>query len=260
MKFTLICDESGTNDRYLVVGALTIPRTNHAILAKELLELKRSLGFHDYGEIKWGKVSQTYLERYQKLLSWFFEKLKANNFRFRAHVVDTSARIYRQYGEGDLERSFYKIYYHLLFQSVRRLALDEDGSSVLILLDDKRNRYPFQLPTLKRTLNLNLLRALKIKKLVANVEPRHSSGERVEPFIQIVDILIGAIGYVRNAHIQKPDASPARIEMIKFLQEKAGTSFALDTTVRAAFNLWTFDVKIAMQRRENYKKKNRPIS
>ena len=45
MKFTLICDESSTSDRYLIVGALTIPRTNHAILTKELLELKRSLVF-----------------------------------------------------------------------------------------------------------------------------------------------------------------------------------------------------------------------
>ena len=140
------------------------------------------------------------------------------------------------------------------------MAVEEDGSNVLILLDDKRNRYPFQLRTLKRTLNLSLLRKLRLTKLVANVEPRHSSGERGESFIQIVDILIGAIGYVRNAHIQKSDASPARIEMVKFLQEKAGTSFALDTTVRAAFNLWTFDVEIAMQRRENYKKKNRPVS
>ncbi len=61
MKFTLICDESSTSDRYLIVGALTIPRTNHPILSKELLELKRSLGFHDQGEIKWGTEQPRYI-------------------------------------------------------------------------------------------------------------------------------------------------------------------------------------------------------
>jgi hypothetical protein len=45
MKFNLICDESGTSERYLVVGGLTLPRTNHEAVAKELavaMERKQS--------------------------------------------------------------------------------------------------------------------------------------------------------------------------------------------------------------------------
>ena len=41
MKFTLICDESGTAERYLVVGGLTVPRTNHLALAAELQDHAR---------------------------------------------------------------------------------------------------------------------------------------------------------------------------------------------------------------------------
>src|SRR5207249_9963039 len=94
---------------------------------------------------------------------------------------------------------FYKIFYHLLFQSVRRLALEEDGSNVLILLDDKTNRYPFRLPVLKKALNAGLKRDLKLGNLVANVEPRQSSGPNAEPLIQIVDVLIGALATCATA-------------------------------------------------------------
>jgi hypothetical protein len=257
VKFNLICDESGTSERYLVVGGLTLPRTNHEALAKELIELKKNKGFRAEGEFKWGKVSKAYLPHYQELLKWFFGHLASNHLRFRAHVVDTSAHVYRQYGEGDREKAFYKIFYHLLFQSVRRLALEEEGSNVLILLDDKTNRYPFQLSLLKKALNAGLKRQLGIAELVANVEPRQSSGITAEPMIQIADILIGAIGYVRNGHLNQPSASPAKIEMVTFLQGLAGTGFAFDTAARAPFNLWTFDVAVAMERRELHQKKNR---
>lgn len=54
MKFTLICDESGTSERYLVVGGLTLPRTNHMALAAELAALKKSKGLRAEGEFKWG--------------------------------------------------------------------------------------------------------------------------------------------------------------------------------------------------------------
>jgi len=257
MKLDLICDESSTSERYLVVGGLTLARTNHEALALELAAFKKAKGLRAEGEFKWGKVSKGYLPRYQELLEWFFRHLKANHLRFRAHIVDTSAHAYRRYGDGDKEKAFYKIFYHLLFQSVRRLALEEEGSNVLILLDDKTNRYPFRLPVLKKALNAGLKRELGISDLVANVEPRRSSGANAEPLIQIVDVLIGAIGYVRNGHLNQPGASPAKVEMVKFLEGLAGTGFSFDTAASAPFNLWTFDVTVAMKRKQIYQKKNR---
>lgn len=257
MKFNLICDESGTSERFLVVGALTLPRTNHEALSAELVAFKKARCLRLEGEFKWGKVSKTYSPHYQQLLEWFFQHLQANHLRFRAHVIDSSSHTYRQYGEGDTEKAFYKVYYHLLLQSIRRLAVEEEVSSLLVLLDDKINRYPFRLPVLKKALNAGLKFRLGQANLVANVEPRQSSGPKAEPLIQIVDVLIGAVGYVRNGHILKPDASPAKIRMVKFLEELAGTSFAFNTVAKAPFNLWTFDVAVAMARRQKYQQKNR---
>jgi hypothetical protein len=253
MKFTIICDESSTNKKHLIIGALIVPRNNHLLLVEELKTLKESLSLRWEGELKWAKVSKAYLEKYKRLVGWFFEHLKANHFQFRAHVIDTYKREYREYGDGDKERSFYKVFFHLLFQSVKRLAIEEEGSNVLILLDDKKNRYPFRLDVLKKTLNASIHRDLKLRNVIANVEPRHSSGIRPEGLIQIVDILIGAIGYVRNHFASETDGSEAKKEMICYIEELLGARLQYDTRSGAPFNIWTFDVEVALTKRKTIK-------
>jgi hypothetical protein len=255
MKFNLICDESSTAGKHLVIGAITVPRRNHVPLVNDLNRFKRSLGFRTEGEIKWGKVSRFYSERYEKISSWFFEQIRATSLTFRAHVINVASPDYRKYGSGNLERAFYKAYFHVLFRSVVRLALEEDGSNILVLMDDKRNRYRFQLSRMKRSLNSNLERHLKVRNLVANVEPRPSSGPKAEPFIQIVDLLIGAIAYRRNFLAMAGNCCPAKVEMVSKLEALAGAGFHLDTIARAPFNIFTFDVAHAMERKKQFQEK-----
>jgi hypothetical protein len=258
MKFTIICDESSTNKKHLIVGALILPRVNHPLLMEELKQLKHSLNLKWEGEIKWSKISKRYLDKYKKIIEWFFSHLKANHFNFRAHVIDTHKKEYKKYGDGDREKSFYKIYFHLLLQSIKRLAIEEEGSNILILLDDKHNRYPFRLPVLKRILNSTIKRDLKLEKIVSNVEPRKSSGPRVEALIQIVDVLVGAIGYVRNKFFEKPNASEAKRQMVEYIEGLLGSRLQYDTSAKAPFNIWTFDVEVSLKKKRLYKKRNRP--
>jgi len=257
MKFTIVCDESGLGERQMIIGALIVPRNNHALLVQELKELKAKHHLRWEGEFKWGKVSKRYLQKYEAVVQWFFEHLKANHLRFRAHVIDTHKREYRQYGNGDKEQSFYKVFFHLLTQSVKRLAIEEEGSNVLILLDDKKNRYPFHLDVLKKTLNATLARDLKIKEIIANVEPRRSSGIHSEGLVQIVDILIGAIGYVRNGHHQKQGASEAKIALTKCIEQLLGSKLDYDASANAPFNIWTFDVNIALTKKRTHQNKRK---
>jgi hypothetical protein len=172
-------------------------------------------------------------------------------------VIDTYKKEYKEYGEGDKEKAFYKVFFHLLTQCIKRLAIEEEGSNVLILLDDKRNRYPFRLPVLKKTLNAAFRRDLQLQNVVANVESRKSSGRRAEGLIQIVDVLIGAIGYVRNTYYKNSNASAARKEMVEYIEGLVGSKLEYDTHAGASFNIWTFDVQIPLARKKVYKKRNR---
>ena len=260
MKYTIICDESSTKLRHLVLGSLIVLSHNHPLLSKEFLDWKKAHNFNIESEFKWSKVSRRYLSHYKAIVDWFVEHLRANHLRFRAHVVDTGRKAYREYGNGDLEKAFYKVYYHLLINAVKRLAIHEEGSKVMILLDDKTNRYPFRLNVIKKALNRALKRDLELDNLIANVEPRRSSGARGEILIQVVDILIGAIAFIRNGWYRRAKASSPKLELVKYIESRANTSLLYDTNVQSPFNIWTFDIEksIAAKRIRELRKKKQP--
>jgi hypothetical protein len=263
---TIICDESSLDKRFHVLGAVIMPTSNHRLLTAEIGDWKCKAGLNPASEFKWTRVSRGYLEHYKSLVRWFFDHLCAQHLSFRAHVVDTAKRAYRQYGNGDLETAFYKTYYHLIRFGVRQYLEAEGGGKVLVLLDDKRDEYPFRLDVLKKALNGGLKRELGIESAISSVEPRQSSGPHSEPLIQVVDILIGGIAFVRNEEAAKAEASPAKLALIRFIESQAGTPLSFDTVPQARFNIWTFDVERSMRAKEQRElitraaKKNRPES
>ena len=97
-----------------------------------------------------------------------------------------------------------------------------------------------------------------MENLVANVEPRKSSGQQAEGLIQIVDVLIGAIGYVRNKFIEAAPDDSAKKNMVFYIEQLLGAKLKYDTNAAASFNIWTFDVEVALKKRNMHKKKNRP--
>jgi len=131
----------------------------------------------------------------------------------------------------------------------------KDINSIIILLDDKFNRYPFHLSILKKTLNGAIKRDYKKADLISNVEPRKSSGENCESMIQIVDILIGAIGFVRNGYYSEQSASSEKKELVSHIENLANTKLIYDTGMNSPFSIWTFDVEKSMIAKEKRRKK-----
>jgi hypothetical protein len=57
--------------------------------------------------------------------------------------------------------------------------------------------------------------------------------------IQLVDVLLGAVAYRRNAHHAAPGASPAKIALSAHVLAKAGIAdVAIDTPMRGKFTIW----------------------
>ncbi|NUO19393.1 DUF3800 domain-containing protein [bacterium] len=243
MSHIIICDESSTDDNYMVVGGLIIPPKNYELLIEEFLTWKATHKLNPHSEFKWTKVSNRYLPLYLESIEWFFRHLHSNHVTFRALVVNTRVSEYHEYGKGNTETSFYKVYHHLLLNAAKQILETDPSGKALVLLDDKTNNYPFRLDVLKKTLNSALRRDVGRSNAIANVEPRKSSGESNESLIQIVDILIGAVSFIRNGRHELPSASKPKIELASKVAELAKTDLAFDTGSRAAFNLWTLDVR-----------------
>lgn len=261
MKYVMICDESYTSGRFFVLGALIVPVQNHPKLVAELRQWKQAKGLNPDSELKWTKVSRRYVPVYGELMRWFFGHLWAMHFTLRSLIMDTGSSFYRDFSAGKEERGFYKAYHHLLLQCLRDICIPDTTASALILLDERKDRYPFQRDVLRKTLNAAMRRDYRVERAVVNIEHRRSSGPKGEPLIQLVDVIIGAVGFVRNQFGALPGASFAKRELVQVVEEQAGAQLAYDTMPRSTFNLWTFDLRVAMlrkQARKGQRKRKRP--
>jgi hypothetical protein len=82
-EFIIYCDESasfGTNFSNFYGGALI--RSDHIDRVRRLIaDKKRDL--HFFGEVKWQKVTENYLEKYKKLMGLFFDIIEEDLVKVR---------------------------------------------------------------------------------------------------------------------------------------------------------------------------------
>lgn len=223
MKINVYCDESRqTGSRWMVLGSLWIPECKeiefndicHTYRAKSPKILKAFF--------KWTKVSRGMLDYYKGFSDLFF------NFRdimFRCLVIDTHKLDYEKYHEGDKELAFYKFYFYLLSRNMRR------EHNYMVFLDRRTNRVAGRLIDLKTALNLYLRKKYVINSnLVSNVEPRMA---RLYDQLQIVDIFIGSIGYLKEGY----NTSQAKLDLSKYLTQKRENPF-FRISKFWKFNVW----------------------
>lgn len=220
-------DESSTQHRYLVLGAVIVPRVDAesliaAMQAARLPHLPRN-------EMKWTKVSQTKLPAYVRVVDAFFA-ITNGTFDFHSAVIDTTKQKHRLFNQGSREIGFNKELYQLALKCAR-------------LYTALFHIYPDRRETNQKTDDLRLMlnRGIRLKG-----DKRDWPFRRVQfrdskktPLLQLADIFAGAIAYRLNGHMNAFDASPAKIELSAYVLRKAGiTNVFHDTSVRGKFTVW----------------------
>lgn len=154
------------------------------------------------GEFGWSKVSPNKLAFYLALIDYF---LNCRDLSFRCIVIDRTTLDHDRFNEGDKELGFYKLYYQLLVHWL------EPQEAYYLYLDWQQNS--------DRSCFANLREMLK-RKLSgrARIECLEPVDSQEQPLTQLVDLLIGAVGYQWN----KRDASQAKLQFCQQLAEGLG--------------------------------------
>lgn len=173
--YNIYCDESrhtsDPSDNFMVIGAIGVPRGKKPGIVKDIHRLRYK--HHTQGEFGWKRLSPNKRDFYFELIDYF---VKNDDLHFRCIIVNKNT-----FRIENGEMGFYKLYYQMLYH-----WLDET-SEYHIYLDHKVNANQGRLKVLKRCLRSTFtIRAL---------EP--SSSKELE-IMQLTDLLIGAVGYVRN--------------------------------------------------------------
>jgi hypothetical protein len=82
-EYIIFCDESDKDGKYYsnFYGGVLVGASQYERITRRLNQLKTDLNL--YGEVKWGKVTQQYLPKYEQVIRAFFEEVAAGNLKVR---------------------------------------------------------------------------------------------------------------------------------------------------------------------------------
>lgn len=205
-KYDLFLDESChlESDPFEVmcIGYVSVPRNHYQDLWNELKQLK--LEHKTPVEIKWSKISASRLDLYKSWIELFFR----SDLSFRCILVKYKKELdHDQFNQGSHDNFYYKLIYYLLRPNIE--------GSFRVFLD------------IKDTWGRNKLR--KINEVFVNFHYQQSPFEHFQHihssdnlFLQLTDLFIGAITYKARGELEKENASKAKVELVKFIEEKSG--------------------------------------
>jgi hypothetical protein len=230
----IYCDESRqTADRYMVIGGLITMRENEEAFMQAMSLYRQSNNMNS--ELKWTKVSDQKLKEYLALIDLFFSVNRA--FHFKAIVVDTQEMDNRHYNKGDAELGFYKMMYQFLLHSFGEYLQPEDRCIIFL---DQRTTSKYKLSTLCAILNNGLKKKYNLATPpVKNIQALDSKSS---DFIQVADVIMGAIGYEMNGVHTRTDAKHSKVLLAEYIAKKAGLVNLQQPTPRSQrhFSIWHF--------------------
>jgi hypothetical protein len=205
MNFEIYCDESCherlSEPRYkrqgfVFIGGLWIPAEQRPQIKESIRNLQDI--YQTRGEAKWNRVCPSRQQFYEALVDSFFQ----SQARFRCIAIDSRTVDLVKYDNSDAELGFYKFYYQLLHHWIH------DFNEYSIFVDHKVNRLPSRLKTLHEV--------LECANLSSRIRRVQALGSKGSPFIQLVDVLTGAVGHKFNGH----NTSTAKASVVSRIEQQ----------------------------------------
>lgn len=186
------CDRSIPNKKYKLFGGLICTNKGRERLLSQLVQVRSQYGL--VHEMKWEKVSLSYLDRYQAWINVFFEEPFA---RFSLLKIDTSGKAWEQFrsssaGGRNFERGkLSDAFYQFLLNSFGEL---HDTKRWTVFADKQLIYLDEDLTKVEIRFNKTYKKAFgpKSSRIIRFTKSRESHDENL---IQLTDVLLGAISY-----------------------------------------------------------------
>ena len=186
MLYNVYCDETchlendGIND--MILGAVWCPQEKLKEINHRIREIKRRNGVSERMELKWTKISPAKVDMYKDIINYFFDD---DDLHLRAIIVPDKGKLDHQKYHQTHDDWYYKMYFTML----KVIFAPQDCYEIYIDIKDT-NSYRKSQKLLDVCCNSMYDFSHRIIK---RVQPIRS--DEVE-IMQIVDLLIGALGYI----------------------------------------------------------------
>lgn len=135
-EYIIFCDESDKLGRYYsnFYGGLIVGASQYERVTKRLNTTKFDLNL--FGEIKWEKVTQRYLEKYKSVMESFFKEVAGKNVKVRIMFRQNAQRP-RGLSQTQVEVQYYLLYYQFIKHAFGLTFLDPrpEGTQLRLYFD-----------------------------------------------------------------------------------------------------------------------------
>ena len=223
MKYNIYCDESchlkNDSSPVMILGAVSCPVEQKREIFDDIRAIKIKYGLSSRFEIKWSKVSMSKIDFYMELLTYFWNN---KNLNYRGLVATGKQDLnHEKYNDGDIDLWYYKMYFDML----KVIFSPTDNYDVYIDIKDTNSaRKAKKL----REVCCNSMYDFS-QKVIRRLQPIRSDEVQI---MQIVDVIIGAIGYENRRFPDGFVKSSAKQEVIDLIKERSGYTLRKTTLLR----------------------------
>lgn len=185
-------------------GGILVGASQYERITRQLKDAKAALNLH--GEVKWSKVSEAYVTKYQALMDIAFEEIKADHMKMRVMFQKTASKR-RDLTPEQHDNEFLLLYYQFLKHAFgfRWLTPHEGPVNLRFYLDnlpDTRERTK-QFKSYLAALSTSYeWRRKKLQLLEENIVEVRSHDH---PILEVADIILGSICFRLNMKHKEKD-------------------------------------------------------
>lgn len=206
-EYILFCDESDRHGKYYsnFYGGVIVGSSQYQRITDRLNNTKADLNL--YQEVKWEKVTEKYLTKYEELIHVFFEEIFHNNLRVRI-MFRQNAHLPRGLSREQVEWEYYLLYYQFVKHG---FGLEHSSENIRLRLyfdtfpdtAEKNEQFKGFLLGLTKTKKWE---TIDIKK--ENITEVHSHDHVL---LQCLDIVLGSMSFrLNDKHKEIPKGARQR--------------------------------------------------
>lgn len=234
MLYNVYCDETchlehdGIND--MVIGAVWCPQDKLREINQRIQKIKIRNDISLSAEMKWTKISPAKVQAYKDIIDYFFDD---DALHFRAIIIPEKSKLNHEVFHQTHDDWYYKMYFDML----KVILSPADQYEIYI---DIKDTHSYQ-------------KAQKLKEVCSNSMYDFSQSviRRLQPIrseeiqiMQLVDILIGAIGYENRKFPEGFVKSQAKLDVIGLIKKRSNYSLSRTTLLREEkCNLFVWDAR-----------------
>lgn len=238
-EYILFCDESDKRGRFYsnFYGGVLVGASQYQRITKRLNEKKIELNL--LGEVKWSKVSELYLSKYQELIKCFFEEVTGKKLKMRimfSHNAWQPVDLTRE----DIEMQYFKLYYQFIKHGFGLRYMDKGLDKIRLRL------YLDQLPDTREKIEkfkgflLGLQHSSGFKNVGITIAKEDITEVRSHDhvLIQCLDVVLGSMSFrLYDKHKDKPTGSRFRAKKTRAKEALYKTILGEIRTIYPSFNI-----------------------